>query len=706
MYKLLCEKDRRNHSLNDRIVLKQTVQQKLVNMGLCAVPIWPGDKKPAFQAKSKRHDDRPWTEIVEEDKGKLYDMEKFDLGIKGTQLTDIGEQHTFFLWADVDFHMEEDAGIFMSRIYPIIQNKGFLITRSPSGGYHIGLRTTQNPRSTARVFEYPDSGITVDFRASQTQCVVIDTAGNYNMVEIPDELIYMDFDVFKQLFVEKLGFVSPIPTKSKMDGVLRECVRQYLAGEPKSVDIDTNLWMLGVIRYLMSVHGDHEDPIVADAVKALDLCPGTNKDEGWVRTKVQDCLETQKPLSLKSGPSKSPGKMGEEELAKIILDETKMYSDKSLSKIYITTNGFLEDVTRSIKYSIAKKYGTDINCTKQVEHFIIAHADNVPETNPDSIRFKNGVYNTKTSHFDFDDVTLCLVGYPDYDYSINARPEKFISMIENQVKPESRDNLIAWLKKLPTASKEIRMAVMYGEPGSGKTTMAEILNLSLDTMGYRASMKDFFTDRATMSEIAGKTYLYFQDAPKKWDDIDRLKQITGEYSLNVRGMYKESIMTRNMLNITISTNTLPKIDSEDEGPMWDRLSLIQFNPKNFRGTEEEIEDYPMLVAKEEGEAIVSYCLNLSQTKPRFDDSRKTKQVWHEISSPELRAIKDNFRHEENYEGLSIHQVMTIINAKYPDEMYGLKSIRTAIKTLGYVQKGEKFIGLKQIILEHGQQKIE
>lgn len=403
-----------------------------------------------------------------------------------------------------------------------------------------------------------------------------------------------------------------------------------------------------------------------------------------------------------------PKKDREEEkdiAVRILENNTNIYSDPETRKLFITENGFLQDITISMEARLTREELTDIGQTNQVMHFLIGLAPNVPEICDERIRFKNGTFDTVDNTFKEDDDTICRIGYPDYNYNASAEPKRFMELILNQIKKESRYNLAAWLCKVPTASKEIRMAILYGKPGTGKTALAETLEFVMGEFGHAVTMTDFFQDRASQAKIIGKTLLYFQDTPKKWADIDRLKQITGETRLTVRGMYEESKVIKNMLSIVMSTNNLAKITSDDEGPMFDRLTLIQFEDRKIRGTAEDEEDFASIVAKKEGEDIISYCLNLRKLDFKFDESEVTKNQWKEISNPEIRMLKDTFHYDKDDPGMSIHNVLEIMHMKYEEVEFDIKSLKKALSELGYTISQGNYIGLVKTVIKDGQETL-
>jgi len=368
-----------------------------------------------------------------------------------------------------------------------------------------------------------------------------------------------------------------------------------------------------------------------------------------VEAKINEVYDNN--LTIKHGGNRK----GEAEdrsinISKEYMEENKLYSDKRLELVYRTENGFLEEITTPLRYIISNKYMIDENTVNHVMFRIMSDAEDIPETDVDGIRFDNGVFNTQSNSFTpGESDKICLIGYKGKKYIEDAYPPHFINLIEKQIKEGCRHNLYTWLKSVPTAEKQIRMCILYGKPGTGKTALAELLQYSIgDELATASTMADFFKDQVTRSGAIGKVLYYFQDTPKKWSDIDRLKQMTGESRLNFREIYKGSELTRNMLNIVMSTNTLSKIESEDQGPMFDRMTLVTFEDNKIRGSSQDDERFAEHIAKVEGEAIISYCLNLRKDDTiKFDSSESIRSQWDDISIPEKALFNKLFTYKKD-----------------------------------------------------------
>lgn len=684
-------------------ISKSELQKTLIRKGMCIVPIYKGTKAPAFSHPSRRSDKRPWPILCEEAKGTEWDMDKYDLGVKGTKI----DEDKYFMWMDIDFHDSKDKDVFVTTIMPKLQNKGFLVTQSPSGGYHYGFVTDYEAKSRTIVWQLPGSNISVDYRTMGAQCVVLDEKKTYSVIEIPDRIIWMKWDDFNKLMKDILGFRSKYEDKDSrhVDNQQRELIIDYINNDKVPEDITANDFLLAFIKY----HMGKETNKVEILQECNQLLSKHFPDSSWtnndskVIAKIDTCFEEQKPLYLEKGRPKGGNSSGggASKIAKEVLDSHRLYSDKSIRKLYITENGFLQDTTIEMESILAREYETDRSTTGEVIHFLIAFAEDLPETSANKIRFKNGAFDTKVNEFLPNDEELCLIGYPNYNYIENPNPSRFINMINNQVHDDSKRNLNAWLKKAPTASKEIRMAVFYGLPGCGKTALAETIEFTLGDYGMGVRMKDYISDRPTQSQIVGKTMLYFQDTEKSWDDIDILKQITGESKLNTRGMYQSSQMAKNMLSICMSTNNLVKIAPEDEGPMYDRIALVKFNDIKIRGTDKDDEEFPTTLAEEEGEQIISYCLNLRKNDDKFYTSEETKQQWREISCPEEALFKRLFYYKKDEEGMSLMDTKIYMEESSNIEIEDMDALKKILKNSGYSITRGLYQGLAKKEIKEG-----
>lgn len=120
---------------------------------------------------------------------------------------------------------------------------------------------------------------------------------------------------------------------------------------------------------------------------------------------------------------------------------------------------------------------------------------------------------------------------------------------------------------------------MHGSGSNGKST---IINLLKETMGTYSSelSKSAFNFRSTDSKYAlyqmrGVSQTILEELPKGVNlDIDTLKEIAGTETIIARGVCKDFITFENMLSVFVSTNHLPRVDTENNTDYGTQRRLI------------------------------------------------------------------------------------------------------------------------------------
>lgn len=422
-----------------------------------------------------------------------------------------------------------------------------------------------------------------------------------------------------------------------------------------------------------------------------------------IEKKIDEVYENN--YKIEQGRPKEDSKDKLVNIAKKILTEFTLFSDPQTRQLFVTDNGFPEDVTVTMEKMITNEYETTRSETKEIIHFLIGKAEDMPSVNYDYIMFKDRMFDViHNIDVEKDPNIICAIGFKDYNYISNPSCPKFIKLIDDHVEESSLSNLFACLSTVATPYRQTRMAMLYGPAGTGKTTLAESIIFSLGQAGYAMKISDFIADRAHESKLRGKTCMYFQDAPKTLKDIEKLKVTTGENLLSIRDLYKSAEGVRNMLTVLITSNHLISIDKDEEGPMFDRLTLVKFHSK-IRDTPKEIDQYALEIAREEGENIISFCLNLRREGYKFDNSETVKRQWKDIANPEEKAIKENFYFAQTSDGMNIFEIIAKLKGKYPDQEYDIKELEKALVNCGYTKSRSLFLGISFIEAKNGQEVI-
>ena len=124
-----------------------------------------------------------------------------------------------------------------------------------------------------------------------------------------------------------------------------------------------------------------------------------------------------------------------------------------------------------------------------------------------------------------------------------------------------------------------KITIFYGEPGTGKSTLAEMLLTVLGKCGVTigsADLADQKEDSRLGGQIRGKRGLFIAEAGKRPLDTELLKKLAGGETFTVRPLYTDVNVTVNSTwNIVMSSNDAPRINSYDKG-LRDRLVAVPF----------------------------------------------------------------------------------------------------------------------------------
>ena len=275
-----------------------------------------------------------------------------------------------------------------------------------------------------------------------------------------------------------------------------------------------------------------------------------------------------------------------------------------------------EKIKKAIKVgNKCKTHSFKTSVIKECKSFF--HHDKFEEmlnSKPHLIGFKNGVYDLKVG-----------VEYKDEPYDHGFReghPADCISFTtgcvykpwnpEDPIAKEILDFLSKVIPKEPVRKylleqlslmidgsfKQERFFVLSGVKGSGSNGKSTLVNLLEQSLGdYHGPLPvAFITQSRTASNAAnpelhktiGKRCIVMQE-PKDTDviNVGIMKEITGNDTMAIRGLYKDTIYFKPQFTCFLVCNYLPHITSDDEGT-WRRIRNIEFiskfkerpNPRN------------------------------------------------------------------------------------------------------------------------------
>ena len=229
----------------------------------------------------------------------------------------------------------------------------------------------------------------------------------------------------------------------------------------------------------------------------------------------------------------------------------------------VVTYRFISEITSSMKFM----------CNIDENKF---------DSNPYLRCVANGVLDLRTGQLSPYDPDLLMSKRIDVAYKPNAADN---SQLLRQVLSAMPEDAIGWAQVMfgqamfglqPSSSV---VTFMHGSGSNGKST---IINLLKETMGTYSSelSKSAFNFRSTDSKYAlyqmrGVSQTILEELPKGVNlDIDTLKEIAGTETIVARGVCKDFISFENMLSVFVSTNHLPRVDTDDNTDYGTQRRLI------------------------------------------------------------------------------------------------------------------------------------
>jgi len=368
---------------------------------------------------------------------------------------------------------------------------------------------------------------------------------------------------------------------------------------------------------------------------------GRNNSRTWqsVLAKIQYTYEHDTPPK-EGRPSGGGGKIDRTEISKTILSNSKLYSNIDTGNLFINQNGFLENYNNQIGRELINKFPElEEADEKSIIFKLLRMSPEMPETNDDLFVFKDGIRSLSTKK-KVETEEIGSMGFKDFNYLSPTKenePTKFLELFFGNIPESEHDRAKAGLKSIITSVPDIRMSILVGGAGSGKTKAAEVLEYVLgDEYAYSVTVSQFVTDHFIRAHIDGKRLLIFQDMPDSWKDFEIIKTLTGENSTTQRAFHQDKIKSINRLKVFGAANYLAKIPAQEKNPMYSRrLSLIHKDPPVIPYAENP--ELSKEIAEEEGEKIISWIFNLSDFN--YEDSETVKEEYEKLSSPEEEFLE-------------------------------------------------------------------
>ena len=91
------------------------------------------------------------------------------------------------------------------------------------------------------------------------------------------------------------------------------------------------------------------------------------------------------------------------------------------------------------------------------------------------------------------------------------------------------------------------------------------------------------------------------------------------------------------------------------------------------------------IAKEEGEKIISWILNLTDEECKYEDPATVREEWEKLASPEIEYLEENYTVSSDTVEVSVISILREFKQKIGVVME-IDQMTESLKKLGYVIK--------------------
>ena len=668
---------------NDKNVLREELIRILRANGFNCFPI---PKYPDSYANPKGADSRYDSQRTQPDQSISAEENYGYIPIKGAGTCIIDLDH------------KENYRAFAEEVI----TQGYMVIETPNG-WHIPIKGLLGDIKKVMLYDYaiePNKQI-IEIQGYEHYCIgagsdLIDKkTGNRVYYKIPKNTKVMDYQFKKDIhdfidYIQGCCKVNP-PKRDSNRSAHKQMRDRFKEGKVPTKGTSNDYFYNAGIQCLTNGLEENleRDVILERAIPVVEeiynkwVVSDTYSGRTWenVLTKLNDAILNGNPLK-EGRPSGGGGDVDTVVIAQTLLAERKLYSDLDLGLLYEAENGFLEDITKDLGRDLQVLYPVLTEANYHDILFKVGNlADKMPETNPDLIVFKNGVYSLSQRKL-IETEEIADMGFKQYNYLENADPTKFIEIMFGDIKLDQYPVVKAGLRSIIKSRMDAKISVIHGQSAVGKSTGLTILGMILgDEYHFTTTVADFINDRATRSKIKNKRLLVFQDMPDKFKDFSIIKSVAGEHKQSIRGFNQANSTFTNKLKIWGSCNYLPEIPEKERNPMFtQRLSLIA----NTRTEPFEANDsFAEEVVNAEGEKILSYLVNLKEDECQYENPKALAKRWLGIQSPEITFLDKYY--EISDESLVEVPVSRVLK-KYKEvtgEKISLDTLINTMKNEGY-----------------------
>lgn len=199
------------------------------------------------------------------------------------------------------------------------------------------------------------------------------------------------------------------------------------------------------------------------------------------------------------------------------------------------------------------------------------------------------IYATSQLPFDFDPTADC----PAFKQALQQIPESIDFLQEfagYSLTPDTKHEIAIWL---------------YGEPGTGKSTILEGLKAMLGTRAGILGLADIERSKFALSNLPGKTLVWSAEQPDSFISVSYIiNQIISGETVTVERKYFDAIDITPRAKIIWAMNNLPRITSSNDGIMR-RVKVIKFPALAASERDPELKEK----IKTEGAGILNWALD-------------------------------------------------------------------------------------------------
>lgn len=165
-----------------------------------------------------------------------------------------------------------------------------------------------------------------------------------------------------------------------------------------------------------------------------------------------------------------------------------------------------------------------------------------------------------------------------------------ITIVNGKRNPELREYLLRILGYCIVPRNTWKEFYIFtGKTNTGKSTILELMRKAFMTIYDKPLIApiadDIIEDKSSRNisserrnfALSGKTMVYISETGRNLKLNEQfIKLITGESTVTVRGLYKESIPMSLVSTLIVATNHLPTISDIDDS-IWERIKIVPFN---------------------------------------------------------------------------------------------------------------------------------